>query len=144
MVQLQGAGLLGGAGRDQGAGGGWAQVWPSSPHPPGSYKEGSPCTSPPLLGVKMEVLSWGRRGGPGQGLGCRSGDLGWLHGGAGGSEACEALGSVTWGRPWKIPPAGHTQASFSASQDGTCAFCGACVLARAFTHPGGRPVGWGC
>lgn len=45
-------------------------------------------------------------GWPGQGLGCGSRDLGWQQGG---SEACEALGSVTWGHPWKSPPAGpHT------------------------------------
>lgn len=45
----------------------------------------------------------GGRLGPGSGCGSR--DSGRLQGAAEDSEACGALGSVTWGQPWKIPPA---------------------------------------
>ena len=53
---------VGGAGGEEGAGAGWAQVWPSPPHPLGGCEEGPPRTSPHLLGVKTEGQSWGREG----------------------------------------------------------------------------------
>jgi hypothetical protein len=57
----------------------------------------------PYFSVALLVLGRKRGWTDDSDLVCSRRDLGWLHG-ALGSEACETLGSVTWGRPWKIPP----------------------------------------
>ena len=94
---------MGGYGR-----GGGSRPQPSPRHPPGGYTEATWRASSVW---RWEELSWGRQG-VGQedkGLDGSKRDLGWLHGEARGSQACETLGSVPWGSLWKIPPAGpHT------------------------------------
>lgn len=99
------------------------------------------------LSLHLASLARGVDGGAGLGAdggrlapgsGCGSGDSGGPQGAAEGSEACGAPGSVTWGRPWKIPPQHHTQASSRL-----CPPCGQPVwglLTRDLQPPQERPV----